>query len=595
MYVVYNGKLNQILTRYGIEIIEESKLNDNLDLSVKGILTENCAGKRCALWGAGRMNTTSSHAAILIGKYATYLQNLVCIIDSDPQIQGKEFLGYPIIAPEEIVNYDIEIVVISSKNSSTSIIESLRQVSPYSKYVDIYGELRKKGIEVFNNFFDERSIYTYIYDLQNRYRMTETASEKEEILQKLIEYYFSIRDFYFANYYLDQYISNKYRNYKEYIALRKEVEQLLEEIRAVNEEKTEDVSIFYIDALRAKDVFDEDTGDIKMFHRYAICADIYTNVYSVGATTYESMVSSILGKYPLECDVYSKNFLRKFEEFALLQKVYNSGYKINWMVSDCYRLIEDDEKADFDIQIYMSKKLWNLVCSIAESNQKTFNFVYFPYEIHCPMLCGFHSIKPVIRGFSNIGIEDFPESIEQQYQDCLFYTDKQFDFYYELLGKNTKKIIFSDHSQVVYDRDNNCKSYNMYYKYKELTSHIPVIVSKETKEMRRHDDFYSMVDMNQLFWAMIRDQDVTALAKDIIRYQYYPIHSAKIRTHCKNHGFEDYIEGMDIFASKDYIYIKTGTGIEELYRHTNLNTNIITTEEGQAFKSLVVSSFNQVL
>jgi len=60
---MYDAKIDSLLKQYGIDIIDMEKLNDNLDLAVKGILTETCAGKECALWGAGRMNTTSSHAA----------------------------------------------------------------------------------------------------------------------------------------------------------------------------------------------------------------------------------------------------------------------------------------------------------------------------------------------------------------------------------------------------------------------------------------------------------------------------------------------------------------------------------------------------
>lgn len=501
-------------------------------------------------------------------------------------------MGFPIIAPEDIKNYEIDIVIISSKNSGDSIVKSLHKVSPESNYVDIYAELRNKGLKVYNNFFDERSIYTQIFDLQEQYKVAETKKEQEEILQKLVGYYFSIRDFYYANYYIDIYSMHKFINYELFISLRVEINDLLKEMTKINENRTEDVSLFYVDALRAKDVFDLETGKPKLLNKYTNCADIYTNVYSTGATTYESMVSAILGKYPLECDVYSRNFLRSIDEFKLLKQGYHNGYHIHWMVSDCYRLIEDDERAQFDIQIYMSKKLWNLACSIAEVKEKTFNFVYFPYEIHCPMLCGFHSVKPVIRGFSNMGIEFFPESIETQYGDCLNYMDKQFDFYYELLGKNTTKIIFSDHSQVVYDKNNNHKSYNMYYKDKELTSHIPVIVSKGSKGISFYNEYFSMVDFNELFLGMMEESNVTQLARDIIRYQYYPIHSAKIRFHAQEYGFEDYIDGIDIFVSDKYVYIKTGTGKEEVFLNKDLENNLLDTQEGKEYKNKVTKKYN---
>ncbi len=588
---MFDERLNTILHRNGIEIIDESKMNDNLELSVKGILTEFCAGKKCALWGAGRMNTTSSHTAILIGKYATYLQNLVCVIDSDPDFQGKKFLGYPIIAPEQIKEYAPEIIVISSKNSGKSIIESLLKISPESSYVDIYGELRKKGLEVYNNFFDERSIYTQIFELQENLRAAGTDGERSAIIKTLISYYFGIRDFYYAYFYLDHYVKKRYEGYEKYIILKEQTEELLEELRTINSKKTEDVSMFYVDALREMDVIDAKTGQPRVLLRYISNADVYTNVYSTGATTYESMVSAILGKYPLECKVYSQNFLRGVDEFEALKQIDVRGYKINWMVSDAYRLIEEDERLQPDIQIYMSKKLWNLACNLAESVDKTFNFLYFPYEIHCPMLCGFHKERPVIRGFSNMGIEHFPESITEQYRECVDYMDKQFDFYYELLGPETTKVIFSDHSQVVYRSDNGTKTYNMYYKDKELCTHIPMIVSSKGKAARYYDGLLSLVDFNRMILSAVEGKDFTGLAKDILRYQYYPIHSAKIRLHAKQCGYSDYIDGMDIFLSKEYIYIKTGTGKEEVFRHEDLEKNLIDTKEGQEFTYKVEKNY----
>lgn len=588
---MFDERLNDILIRHGIEIIDENKMNDNLELSVKGILTEYCAGKKCALWGAGRMNTTSSHTAILIGKYATYLQNLVCVIDSDPDFQGKTFLGYPIIAPEQIKDQNVDIIIISSKNSGNSIIESLIKVSPESNYVDIYAELRKKGLEVYNNFFDERSIYTQIFDLQEGLRTAVKEEEKAGILRTLVSFYYGIRDFHYAYFYLDIYVKKRYEDYGKYIILKRDTDELLDEIRSINAGKTQDVSMFYIDALREMDVMDSLTGESKVLHRYIDCADIYTNVYSTGATTYESMVSAILGKYPLECKVYSQNFLRGVDEFTALKQIHEMGCKINWMVSDAYRLIEEDERLNLDIQIYMSKKLWNLACNLAESVDKSFNFLYFPYEIHCPMLCGFHKERPVIRGFSNMGIEHFPESIAEQYRECIDYMDKQFDFYYELLGPGTTKVIFSDHSQVVYQKDNGTKTYNMYYKDKELCTHIPLIVSREGKDFTAHDGLLSLVDFNQMILSFVRDTRLTRLTKEIVRYQYYPIHSAKIRLHAQQCGYSDYIDGMDIFISKELIYIKTGTGKEEVFRHEELEKNLVDNEEGRAFINKVKKDY----
>lgn len=587
---MYDKKLNEIYNKYEITVLSEDSLNNTLDLVVKGILIDSCAGKKCALWGAGRMNLTSSHAAILIGKYATYLQNLVCVIDSDSSIQGKEFLGYPIIAPEDLIKYDVEVVIISSKNSGKSIIESLLSVAPNQNYVDIYGELRKKNIEVYNNFFDEHSIYTEIFSIQQQLKNIKSSDKKTEFLKQLIYLYLSIKDFYYAFYYIDYYIAKKYASYEKYLKLKNDIMELLKEIKEKNSSREQDISLFYVDALRAKDVYD-DTNQLKILESYKNSSQIYTNVYSLGATTYESMVSSILGKYPMECDVYSQNFLRAFDEFEFLKKAEEEQFQINFLVSDCYRLLENTQKVMFNIQIYMSQKLWTLAIRLAESNTKNLSLVYFPYEIHCPMLCGMHKNKPIVVSFSDMGIETFPESLAEQYEECINYMNIQFNFYYDLLGPKTTKVIFSDHSQVVYDKNNHSKSYNVYYKNKELTSHIPFIISKEGQISNSFTGFLSMIDFNQFIIHIIEQKNLNDLERNIVRYQYYPIHSKKIRNHCLQHGFEDYIDGIDIFLNHEMIYIRTGTGKEEVYTHHNLDKNIIQLASSQNFIKEVQKKF----
>ena len=589
---MYNELLNNIFEKYGIGVIAEEQLNNTLDLSVKGILIDSCAGKKCALWGAGRMNTTSSHAAVLIGKYATYLQDLVCVIDSDPSIQGQKFLGYPVIAPEELKEYNVDVVIISSKNSGKSIAESLLKIAPGQKYVDIYGELRAKGIQVYNNFFDEHSIYTEIFLIQQRLKESDDVKEKESYCEQLIQLYLSIKDFYYAFAYMEQYIEAGYSQKEKYQQMKADVEEILKEMKEKIGKRTEDISIFYVDALRAKDVYGLN-GELKCFEKYQECAQTYTNVYSLGATTYESMVGSILGRYPLECDVYSKNFLRDYEEFEFLKKGKEKEYQLNFQVSDCYRLLADTPEVNFSIQIYMTQKLWDLVVRLAESpiDKKHLSFVYFPYEIHCPMLCGKHEIKPVVVSFSDLGIEVFPKSLQMQYQECVNYLNLQFDFYYELLGPKTAKIIFSDHSQVVYDENNNAKSYNLYYKDKELTSHIPLIISKEGQEKSSFSGMMSMIDFNQFIIHTMEDKTLEDLQHDFVRYQYYPIHSKKIRNHCYQHGFDDYINGMDIFINQELIYVRTGTGKEEVYEHKNLDKNMLGTDKAKEMIACIEKEF----
>ncbi len=581
--LLYDKKLNNILDKYKIKVKSEAQLSDNLEGIIIEVLTKKCKGKVCALWGAGQNNTKSSHAAILIAKYATFIQNMVCVIDSNTELHGKQFLGYPIIAPNQMKDYKVDLVIIASKNSGTSIKKNLLELDSECGYIDIYEELRLREIEVYNNFYDENSIYTQIYNIQIKYQQ----EGKQEDLRYLISLYLSIRDFYYAEKYMKKYINLSHDDYHNYELLLSDLNNLFSEMKEQSVKRYKDVSMFYIDALRGREVFDEENRECQIFKRYCNYGKVFTNIYSTAVTTYESMMSVISGKYPLETQVYTNDFLHEAKDFKLLAHYEEMKYNINFMVSECYRIVKETDRINYYLQNYMPQKLWTLACQLAESLENTFNFVYFPYEVHFPLLCGYHKELPVIKAFSDLGIEEFPESIEQQYLECVDYTDKQFEFYYDFLGPNSVKVIFSDHSQVVYDKSNDHKTYNMYYKYKELTTHVPLIVSSESWKQEEINELYSMIDFNNILLTMLNGSDISELKKEIVRYQYYPMHNPKMREHARQYKYDNYIDGIDAFLSRNYLYIVTATGTEEVYELKDLSTNIVNTQNGQAYIRLV--------
>ena len=179
--------MNSYEARYD-SIIKEHDLtrNDFIDSTkIHNIILElfqkKCLKKKIALWGAGYNNSMTSHAAVLLTKYATCLQGVVCLIDSCKELQGKDLLGYPIIAPEQLKDWDIDLVIISSRSSAESIKQSLHQFGPDCASLDLYQELRDQGIDIHYNFYEERSFYSELYDVRVAY---ENAKEEEKAAGK---------------------------------------------------------------------------------------------------------------------------------------------------------------------------------------------------------------------------------------------------------------------------------------------------------------------------------------------------------------------------------------------------------------------------
>lgn len=84
-------------------------------------------------------------------------------------------------------------------------------------------------------------------------------------------------------------------------------------------------------------------------------------------------------------------------------------------------------------QLHMPEKLWTMACDIAESDEPTFNFAYYPWELHFPMLCGYMTEKPQIWQFADVGLVNMGDFIQRQLIDCLNYVDTQFSFYKSFL------------------------------------------------------------------------------------------------------------------------------------------------------------------
>lgn len=590
----YERKLEELIKNYhfDIELPGDSMVIHNI---LMDLFKTRCEGKKVALWGAGRKNTENSHAAVILKKYTTYIQGMAYLIDSMEELWGDEFLGYPIIAPSQIKEAGINMVIISSKVQADSIKKDLEMYCPGCEYIDIYDELRKRGIKVYHKFYEESNIYTTIFRLRKEYEANMdnalTASEK---LRTIIGAYLSIRDMHYAIRYCREYIEKAYENSEDVRRFLTELETLIKEVKKANEAKKEDVVIWFIDSLRAMDVFhkrEDGTFEADMFEDYLSKAVTFTNAKSTGVTTYESMISIIKKKYPYEQNVYENNIMFDFDDFSLLPVAKEQNYDIHFYISEGYQIIHDNPDITYTKQIYMAEKLWTLVTDMADNNNKTFNFVYFPYELHFPLICGYHEKEPEISGFVDVGVEDTSSFVPRQLEECKAYVNLQMKFYKEFFSDDMLLSVFADHSQVVYD-DAEKKPYFMYYNQQERCVNVTFFIKGWGLEPQWNQQLVSMYDFNDIMLGLMRNRKLVVPDRKYAQYQYYRIHYKKLREYAISHGMEDYINGMNCCTSLEYLYMISETGKEEVYKLDDNKKNIITTEEGKRFAAEVKSKVN---
>lgn len=589
---IYDQRLLGIMDKYGLEkqITSDSVTIHNILMDV---FKTRCENKKTALWGAGRNNSENSHASVIIKKYTTYIQRLSVLIDSISELWGKEFMGYPIISPQDIEKSGIELVIISSKVQADSIKNDLKKYAPNCEYIDIYDELKKRGITVYHKFYEESSVYTIIHNIRQEYLSAKDVLTKQEKLKKLISSYLSIKDISYALEYAKEYIEKKYDGWEDIRQAIIEIKKLVKEIKDRNASKKDDVVIFFIDSLRAMDVFEKDNNSYKakLLKEYLNKAAVFTNARSTGVTTYESMISVIRKKYPYEQNVYENNIMFNFDEFELLKIAESKDFDIRFYVSEGYRIINPTDKIKFTTQVYFAEKLWTLACDLATSDMKTFNFVYFPYELHFPLICGYHEETPQISGFVDTGVVDTSAFVERQLEECKNYVDREMEYYGTYFNDDILIALFSDHSQVVYDREEQ-KPYYMYYNNLERSVGVTFFIKGHNISHEWNENLVSLYDFNDIIKNILIKDELVVPDNEIVRYQYYKIHYKKLREIAKERGYTDYIDGINCFTSKEFLYVITKTGIEEVYNLNNIKENIIDSEEGQLFRQKVVSTFN---
>ncbi len=591
---IYENRLNEIIERYGCVAPElaDSTLINNI---IMNVFNMRCAGRKVAIWGVGKKNAVNGHCAVIINRYILNLSGLEVLVDSDKDLRGSLFLGYPVISPEEIKDYGIEVIIIASNASRRNIRENIMRAAPQCEYIDIYEELEKAGVKINCDFFNEQNIYTELYRQKNLYESSKDIFEKQGYLKNLIAYYLKIRDFYYAEHFITEYCSRQYSDSAKYMGMLSEIKALCKEVKEKNAGRTGDVAVHLIDSLRAMDVYGvEEDGKfcLNLFKEYQDTAAVFTEAYSTGPTTYESMIGTIKQKLSFEENIYENNhFMFDMEEFEFLDEIHKQGMPVRFYVAKDYMVMNPCEDIDMKEQLHMTEKLWTMACDMAESESPAFHFAYYPWEVHFPMLCGYMSHEPKIKRFTDVGMEDMGSFIEQQLSDCLAYVDRQFSYYKEFFSDRMTTVIMADHSQPVYDESNK-DPYFMFYNDKDKISHVTFLISDYRLKAGAYGGLVSMLDFNSIMKKAVFEHKVVVPERKVVQYQFYNVQNRQLREAARERGLMDYTEGIQCFLSKEYLYVKTATGVQEVYALPDNRTNVLGTEGAEAYVRYVEEHFD---
>lgn len=189
---------NKLLALYA-EILESCGINhDSEQKKAKNVIMLKCLREfiskceRPAIWCFGE------HTKVLMSDYIYDLKKVNYIIDEN--YSKKSSAGFKFIPKEQIEKFKIDGIIISSFKYREEIKKEIIHINPTIKYLDIYEELAKSGIDCEMEYYRESHPYDFYRQINNNKLKLKNDNDIGSLI-KLIKIFVKIKDFYCAIYY----------------------------------------------------------------------------------------------------------------------------------------------------------------------------------------------------------------------------------------------------------------------------------------------------------------------------------------------------------------------------------------------------------
>ena len=91
----------------------------------------NVLKKNCNVGGVGDLNNPEeTYVSKFLNVFADSLQNTKCLVDMRREIEGKELLGLPIVLPDKMFKYNVDVILVTSYRSRKYIVKKYKRNTP---------------------------------------------------------------------------------------------------------------------------------------------------------------------------------------------------------------------------------------------------------------------------------------------------------------------------------------------------------------------------------------------------------------------------------------------------------------------------------
>lgn len=458
-----------------------------------------------------------------------------CIIDKNPS--KEKIRGINVISLKEFIKDDFDIVIISSFAYRNEIKKELFDMGYSGRIIDIYDYLEMNNISIENPFYEnledarlkEYSAYIEVFNIRKAYEYFN--ENKEYYLQKVIEIYLEIRDFIYAEKFIKEYIDKKYKNYENYQLFLYELKELLNKVREkIKKRKQEDIYIFYIDALRTKDI--DNCKNLKSVLNKSV---VFNNSFTIVGHTKNVIKNIFTGKLPIDDHLFELSKVC-LSNSKLIQYLKEKDIDLRIIETDKIEPIYDEKLLTKNFYACAPAMYWNLLNELIASDKRCVAMIHTIYESHEPYVCGYRNNEMIdYRGqfgklwdfvYNGGKVKDFQYDfdlsyIDEQFKSSMEYLDKQLNFYLDFLGENSTRIFLSDHGKVepkdVYFFFRGVKKMDC-FGWNDLFLRNVLFIHNNKLKPQIINKLYSLENLSDIIYNLINDKNT--LIKNLPNQKY---------------------------------------------------------------------------
>lgn len=392
--------------------------------------------RRIAIYGGGE--NTKALLKLLIRWNEEY--KIACIIDNN-NADIKTLI--PIIKEKDLINFDVELVWISSFNfreeMKQSVTGNFKDIPCIDPYEILYKRIKINRPNDITRFWAENKYKWFSSKLIER-QITSDEGLKCSISQKLIAGYFCIYDWISLEKEILQYINRGYKDQEKYQALLLEVKAFIENVKEhLEARKRDSYLIFLVDAL-SKYV----AADMPHLCEWKKNALEFTEYRNDCPATREFVTGMFTGWMPFENQTYRDKSIH-FSDSKLLSHLKQNHINIKYMTQNSkhiknFRNISKYENKKHENTV-ISEILFNGICELIEDEEAQLVVMHTDTTIHPQHLTPITMFKEYDQ------VVDMKKKHQEYFDVAVKYTDDILHFYTDLLNNcdNITQIIMGDH------------------------------------------------------------------------------------------------------------------------------------------------------